>query len=194
MDNKKSMLAILGSPLKKGKVDSMYNYAIEEAEKKGWNVDKVNLYESNIEYCKGCFVCDKTGECVQKDDIQRIAESLKNCDVVLLAAPVYWANVPAAVKNMFDRLRGTVSKETSTFPQARLSKGKKYIYLTACNTPSPFSWICGQSRGAYRSVNEFFKTAGVKKGYKYVCANSYKKNGLDESFKNSISSYLNSIS
>lgn len=192
MKNEKSMLAILGSPHKSGTVGAMYNFAVEEAEKRGWQVNKVNLYESNIAYCKGCFVCDKTAECVQKDDIQRIAEQLKKCDVVLLASPVYWANVPAVVKNMFDRLRGTVSKETNTFPQARLAKGKKYIFLTACNTPSPFSWICGQSRGISRAVDEFFKTAGVKKGYKYVCANAYKKRELDKSFQRSIVKYLES--
>lgn len=63
---------------------------------------------------------------------------LRECDTVILAAPVYWANVPAPVKNMFDRLLGVAMEETATFPKPRLS-GKKYMLLTACNTPSPFS-------------------------------------------------------
>ncbi len=29
----------------------------------------------------------------------------------LLAAPVYWANVPASVKNLFDRLLGMAGKK-----------------------------------------------------------------------------------
>ena len=39
----------------------------------------------------------------------------------------------------------------------------EYLLLTACNTPYPFSWIFGQSRGAIRAMNEFFKTSGMKK-------------------------------
>lgn len=42
----------------------------------------------------------------------------------------------------------TAMEETNTFPKPRLSSSQKYILLTACNTPAPFSWICGQSRGA----------------------------------------------
>ncbi len=94
-----------------------------------------------------------------------------------VAAPVYWANVPASVKNLFDRLLGTAMEETNTFPKPRL-RGKQYMILTSCNTPAPFSWIFGQSRGAIRSMDEFFKTAGMKSAGKVVCANAKNKKEL----------------
>ncbi|EOS74945.1 hypothetical protein C817_04553 [Dorea sp. 5-2] len=65
-----------------------------------------------------------THTCVQKDDIQEIVMCLQKCQMVLLAAPSYWTNVLAPVKNLFDRLLGRVMEETSTFPKPRL-KGKK---------------------------------------------------------------------
>ena len=100
---------------------------------------------------------------------------MRECQIVFLAAPVYWANVPAPVKNLFDRLLGTAMEETSTFPKPRL-KGKKYMVLTSCNTPFPFSWIFGQSRGAIRNMDEFFRTAGMKPIGKVVYAGAaYKK-------------------
>ena len=98
--------------------------------------------------------------CVRKDDVQEIAELLKICDIVILAAPTYWANVPAIVKNLFDRLLGVAMEETKTFPKARLSNKQRYILLTACNTPAPFSSLFGQSTGSIRCMKEFFKTAG----------------------------------
>lgn len=179
--NRKKLLAILGSPHLKGTTATMLAYAISEAEKAGYEVTKINLYEKQIGFCRGCRVCLQTENCIQKDDIREISTLLRECDTVILAAPVYWANVPAPVKNMFDRLLGVAMEETATFPKPRLS-GKKYMLLTACNTPSPFSWIFGQSRGALRSMDEFFKTAGMKCAGRFVCTNTSKKEGIPKYF------------
>ena len=48
----------------------------------------------------GCRSCMGTKICMQKDDIQEIASYLRECQIVFLAAPVYWANVPAPVKKL----------------------------------------------------------------------------------------------
>lgn len=180
--NKKKMVAILGSPHKNGVVGKMLQCATKAAQEAGWEVEEINLYEKEIGFCQGCRVCLDTQECVKKDDIQKIANSLRESEAVVLAAPVYWANVPAIVKNMFDRLLGVAMEETATFPKGRLP-GKKYFFLTACNTPSPFSWIAGQSRGAKRVVKEFFKTAGMKCGGTFVCANTGKSKEIPEKLK-----------
>ena len=172
-------LAILGSPHTDGITTSMLKHSIGAAEKAGYTVTKINLYEKNLAFCTGCRVCLKTEQCVQKDDIQEITSLLRECQVVILAAPVYWANVPAPVKNLFDRLLGTAMEETTTFPKPRLS-GKQYMLLTACNTPAPFSWIFGQSRGAIRNMDEFFQTAGMKPMGKIVCANTGKRKTVPE--------------
>lgn len=164
----KKLLALLGSPHKDGATGTMLKHVLQEAEQQGWQITFVNLYEQNIGYCNGCRACIKTENCVQKDDVQKISRLIRECDMVVLAAPVYWANVPAVVKNLFDRLLGVAMEETKTFPKARLSKNQKYFLLTACNTPAPFSSLCGQSTGAIRSMKEFFKTSGMKYAGKCV--------------------------
>lgn len=158
----KKLLALLGSPHKDGATGTMLKYVVEEAERKGWQVSFVNLYEQSIGYCNGCRTCIKTGNCVQKGDVQEISRLIRACDMVVLAAPVYWANVPAVVKNLFDRLLGVAMEETKTFPKARLSKNQKYFILTSCNTPAPFSFLCGQSTGTIRGIKEFFQSSGMK--------------------------------
>lgn len=175
----KSVLAILGSPHTNGVTAAMLDYSILEAEKVGYVVSKINLYEKHLSFCTGCRICLDSGMCVQKDDIREIIPLLLESQIVLLAAPTYWANVPAPVKNLFDRLLGTAMKETATFPKPRLS-GKKYMLLTACNTPAPFSWLFGQSRGAVRNMDEFFRTAGMKSMGKVVCANTGKVKEVPE--------------
>ena len=130
----KTLLAILGSPHKSGSTAAMLLCATSAAKRAGWQVQTINLYEKNIAFCRGCRVCIETGRCPHQDDSQEIAALLKSCDAVVLAAPAYWANVPAAVKNMFDRLLGTAMGEKSARPQPRLSRSQRYLLLTACNT------------------------------------------------------------
>ena len=175
--SEKNALAILGSPHTNGTTAAMLNFAVHKAEQAGYAVTKITLYEKNLSFCTGCRACMDTHICIQKDDIQEIAPLLRKSQLVILAAPVYWANVPASVKNLFDRLLGTAMEETNTFPKPRL-RGKQYMILTSCNTPAPFSWIFGQSRGAIRSMDEFFKTAGMKSAGKVICANAKNKKEL----------------
>ncbi len=182
------VLAILGSPHANGATATMLECAIREAEKADSIVTKINLYDKKISYCTGCRACFATGVCVQKDDLQRIAALFRESQLIILAAPVYWANVPAPVKNLFDRLLGTAMEETNTFPKPRL-QGKKYLLLTSCNTPAPFSWIFGQSRGAIRCMDEFFKTAGMKPIGKFVHTNAGKKGELSNALVKKIGRY-----
>lgn len=157
----KKLLAILGSPHKRGATGTMLEYVMNIAKQKGWHVDYIHLYEKNIAYCSGCCACTKTKNCVKQDDMQEITKLLRECDMVVLAAPVYWGNVPAVVKNMFDRLFGVAMEETKTFPKPLFSKKQKYFILTACHTQAPFDSIFGQSSGAVRNIKEFFRTGGM---------------------------------
>ena len=186
----KNALAILGSPHANGMTAAMLEFAIREAEQADYAVTKINLYEKKLSFCTGCRTCMDTHICVQKDDIQEIAMLLHKSLLVILAAPVYWANVPAPVKNMFDRLLGTAMEETDAFPKPRLL-GKKYMILTSCNTPAPFSWIFGQSRGAIHNMDEFFKTAGMTPTGKVVCTNAKNQKELPKRTMKKIERCLN---
>lgn len=119
--SEKNALAILGSPHTNGTTAAMLNFAVHKAEQAGYVVTKIILYEKKLSFCTGCRACMDTHICIQKDDIQEIAPLLHKSRLVILAAPVYWANVPAPVKNLFDRLLGNgygrnryISKTTLT--------------------------------------------------------------------------------
>ena len=89
--------------------------------------------------------CREDGLCILHDDLAAIREKLCACDVVILAAPTYFANIPGPVKNLFDRLSGAVMGESSRgIPKGKLSRRQKYLLLTACTTPAPFDKIFGQ--------------------------------------------------
>lgn len=166
------IVAIQGSYRENGVTASMLRYAVKKLEDRGHEVTYINLFEKKIDFCKGCRRCLETEECVFKnDDMPEITKLIKSADVILLAAPVYWANTPAIVKNLFDRLLGASMMETIAFPKPRLA-GKRYLFFTACNTRMPFAKLFGQSSGIIRAVREFFHTAGIKCIGTVVCANT----------------------
>ncbi|BBF44857.1 iron-sulfur flavoprotein [Lachnospiraceae bacterium KM106-2] len=171
---KNKTLAILGGPHKNGVTAKMLEIAMKASKDRGDEVEILYLYEKEIQFCKGCRKCLETKQCVIKDDIVGIVDAIKKSDTIILATPVYWANVPAAVKNLFDRLLGVAMEETKTFPKPRLS-GRNYVLLTACNTAMPFAKIFGQSTGAIRAMKEFFKTSGMRCKGIAVCGNTSNK-------------------
>ncbi|MCA1072637.1 NAD(P)H-dependent oxidoreductase [Clostridium bowmanii] len=53
-----------------------------------------------------------------KDALDILSKKILSADVIVLAAPTYWSNVPAIVKNMFDRMTSYAIKT---------EKGKSYL-------------------------------------------------------------------
>ncbi|MGN0352465.1 MAG: flavodoxin family protein [Roseburia sp.] len=191
MQSKKNKtLAILGGPHTNGTTAKMLDIAVNSCKARGDEVSYLNLYEKNILFCRGCRKCLDTQVCVmQGDDMADITKQIKESDTIILAAPVYWANVPAAAKNLFDRLLGAAMEETKTFPKPRLS-GKKYVLLTACNTQMPFAKIFGQSTGAIRAMKEVFRTAGMKCIGVAVCGNTSKRKEVPKKIRKKIEHFF----
>jgi len=160
----KKVLGILGSPKPKGKVATILEKVLNECKKNGNEVKEINLYDMKLEFCKGCMVCRSKGSCIIKDDLDDIAKEIISSDVIILAAPTYWANVPAIVKNLFDRMSGYAIKlDKGKSPTPLLLNNKEYVLITACSTPFPINIIARQSNGALRAMNEFFKYSGMSK-------------------------------
>lgn len=177
----KTALAILASPRKNGNAAGMLNAAVQSAGQAGYTVKMVDLYDLNIAMCTGCMGCKKTGECLIHDGIDEIRNSLLSCDLVMVASPTYFANVPAPLKNMFDRLVGAIMDDNnSAIPKPKLSSKQEYLLLTTCNTPFPFDRLGGQSSGCIKNMREFFRTAGMKCRGKIVFAGTRGKTQVPE--------------
>lgn len=73
---------------------------------KGAQIKAVNLYKKNILMCRGCSNCNTIfpGEYPIKDDMtQDLYLDFIYSDIVVLATPVYFGNVNAAMKNFIER-------------------------------------------------------------------------------------------
>ena len=66
-----------------------------------------NLYLKgmNIGDCLACEACSKNGgQCVQKDDMEQVAEAYLWADVIVFASPMYWGTVTGQLKLVIDQI------------------------------------------------------------------------------------------
>ncbi len=98
------ILAIVGSPRKKGNTDILVDNVCLGIQSQGLEVEKIYLSDYKFEPCIGCEGCSKTCKCVLKDDMQVIYKKLDESHGIILGSPTYFYNVSALTKKFIDRL------------------------------------------------------------------------------------------
>ncbi len=99
----KKVTCIVGSARSDGSCAYLIDTFINGAKSSGATIKKFNIGEIKMNYCRGCKQCYTNGECVHNDDVQEVVTNILNSDYVIIAAPSYWAGVPAQLKTFFDR-------------------------------------------------------------------------------------------
>ena len=102
----KKIVILNGSPRKTGNTSALIKSFKEGAENSGNTVKEFFLDNMNIHGCKGCFSGNSKRECpcVQKDDMALIYPAIKECDVVVLASPLYYWTMSGQLRTALDRL------------------------------------------------------------------------------------------
>ena len=95
--------AILGSMRKKGNTEFLLDSALDEAQRNGAAVSKLTLREMTIGPCDGCGACFKTGECIIKDDMEKVYSEMIQADGIIWATPVYFWSMTGLTKLVMDR-------------------------------------------------------------------------------------------
>lgn len=122
----KKILVLTSSARVKGNTDLLAEEFIRGAQESGNEVEKIQLSRASIKGCLGCDGCRRNvGVCVQKDDAIDIMQKMLDADVVVFASPVYFYNVNAQMKLLWDR----------TYSQMQTWKNKTVYLLTAGGAP-----------------------------------------------------------
>lgn len=100
---KKNILIISTSPRKGGNSDALADAFAKGVIEAGNQVEKINLYDKTIGFCKGCLACQKTGRCVISDDADSVAQMMLTADVIVFATPIYYYEMCGQMKTMLDR-------------------------------------------------------------------------------------------
>ena len=115
----KKVLILSGSPRKNGNSDILCDEFARGAADAGHEVEKIRIAEKKIGYCHACYACRGTGVCAIKDDMAEIMQKMIDCDVMVLASPVYFYSIDAQLKAVIDR---SVARWTEV-------KDKEFYYI-----------------------------------------------------------------
>ncbi len=102
----KKIVILNGSPRRKGNTSALVKAFTEGAESSGGTVTEFFLDGMDIHGCKGCFGGHSSRECpcVQHDDMDKIYPAVKDCDVIVLATPLYYWTMSGQIRTTLDRL------------------------------------------------------------------------------------------
>ncbi len=98
------VLIITTSIRAKSNSDILAEKVAAGAKDAGHDVETVSLKDKTIGFCKGCLACQKTQQCVIKDDASSIAEKVKEADTLVFATPIYYYEMSGQMKTLLDRL------------------------------------------------------------------------------------------
>ncbi|MFC1846308.1 flavodoxin family protein [Chloroflexota bacterium] len=98
-----TVLAIVGSPRKKGNTEILTNHALKAIEEEGINTKLIRLAGLDIRPCNGCCACVEAEACTIKDDLFPIYLEMKEADGIILASPVYYGSATGLMKSFIER-------------------------------------------------------------------------------------------
>jgi len=99
----KGILAIIGSPRKKGNTDILVSKIGEGAKAGGAQVETLYLGDLDIKECDGCHRCWRGKECSKDDDMRDIYQKIIESDAIIFGTPVYWYGPTGLMKLFIDR-------------------------------------------------------------------------------------------
>lgn len=99
----KTVLILSTSPRKGGNSDTLAEEFAHGAREAGHQVEKIELYNKAIGFCRGCLACQKTRRCVIHDDADMIAQKMLTADVLVFATPIYFYEMCGQMKTLLDR-------------------------------------------------------------------------------------------
>ncbi|TVM33157.1 flavodoxin family protein [Oceanidesulfovibrio marinus] len=132
-----NIVSILGSPRPKGNSAAMERRLLDAAEARGHEVQRFELGKLQYTGCIACFGCKKkAAHCIVKDDLAPVLAAVRECDVLVVATPVYFGEVSAQFKGFIDRCFSfLVPDYAQTTEKSRLAPGKQMVWLIAQGHP-----------------------------------------------------------
>jgi multimeric flavodoxin WrbA len=104
------VLGIMGSPRIKGNTDLLLDEAINGAQSRGAEVEKLNIASLKIAPCREIYACVKDGNCPIKDDMVAIYDKIVNANAIIVATPIFFYTVSPQLMALISRCQALWSR------------------------------------------------------------------------------------
>jgi len=130
------ILAINGSPNKKGNTHNIAKAIMRGAEKNNHSHKAIHLYDLKMNDCIACNNASKihtAKDCVHNDDFRNILlPEIREADLIIFSSPVFMGHITGKMKTMFDRWYTFILKDF----EIRDLENKKFISIVTSGAPS----------------------------------------------------------
>ncbi|MFC1534546.1 flavodoxin family protein [Thermodesulfobacteriota bacterium] len=149
------ILAIYGSPRRKGNTAFLLQKAVQGAKEAGAKVEEVILRDLKMSPCLEIYGCKKDGRCVIKDDFQNVYDQILSCKGLMLASPIFFYTVSAYTKILMDRCQSFWVKKywVEETPFGKLEVKRKGLLISVGATKGKKLF-----EGVRLTVKYFFET------------------------------------
>ena len=136
-----NVLTIHASPCRDRNSDTMLSRYVDALAQSA-TIQETPLYvsELTITPCTACDACRENGVCPIDDDMGSVIQMLMEADIVVVATPVYFCSVPAALKCLIDRCQPLYYRK---YLHNTVMKKKKGVLLACCENEinDPFTGV-----------------------------------------------------
>ena len=132
------LCVLMGSPRREGNTAALLRPFLEECKTMGVDAETVWLCDRRISPCQGCKTCQDVLDglgCIQEDDLQVVFQAMLDCDVIILATPIYAFFCTAPMKALLDRVIYAGVKNYGREKGPRLLEGKRLASIVTCGYP-----------------------------------------------------------
>ncbi len=144
------VLAINGSPRKKGNTSTLIHTMLEGAQAAGATVSEAHLHTLDMKGCMGCLSCRKKhGVCAQKDALSPFLEEIKTCDALIVGCPIYMYRLSGQIKLFVDRVYSLYTPKEGGGYNTAVPPGKRFAMVISQGAPDPqqyqksIRWLAG---------------------------------------------------
>ena len=126
------IIAIYGSPRRKGNTARLLQRAVEGAREGGAEVEEIILRDLKMSPCLEIYGCKNAGECRLKDDFQTARDQILASQGLMLASPVFFYTVSAHTKILMDRFQSLWVKKywIDKTPKGQPTAQRKGLFIS----------------------------------------------------------------
>lgn len=135
-----NVLAIFGSPRKNSNSSTLAKRFLDVADSQGATIRSYRLNDLDYSPCQACYACKtRLDHCAVKDDLTPVLKAFGECDLVVIATPVYYSDISAQTKAFIDRTFSFVKPDFHKREDpVRLAPGKKMVWIITQESPEGY--------------------------------------------------------
>ena len=126
------IVALYGSPRRKGNTAALLKKAVAGARDAGADVEEFVLRDLKLSPCLEIYGCLQAGECAIKDDFQVVRDKILEAQGLMLASPVFFYTVSSHTKILMDRFQSLWVKKywVDKTPPEQQANARKGLFIS----------------------------------------------------------------